>query len=267
MAGNGRIVHDDLLLKGEVVVDHIPVLWYAPRNLRNKADDQRHVVIWLPGFGGSKEAVSADLIRLASEGYLAVSFDPAQHGARRISSQEELVERVRGNIRKYFWPILTLTAEEFPRMIDWALDEFSIAGRVMAGGISMGGDIAVAAGSVDTRISVISACIATADWLRPNSHEPPGHADVYAAHCYQRRNPLTHPELYAHRPFISFQCGDLDRQVPAEGAEAFREVLSPVYGDEIGRIQVNRLAGVQHAYTEEMAQHSLKWFNLHRGVQ
>lgn len=242
----------------QAVVDHIPLLWCEPEEA-----DRRDLVIWLPGFSGTKESVSAHLEAFAAGGMVAVSFDPHQHGERRVEPQGALVQRVVGNIRNYFWPILTLTAEEVPRIIDWAVAQLGISGHVMIGGISMGGDIAVAAAGLDHRIRAVAACIATPDWMRPGSHEPPGQPDTYAQNCFRRRNPLTHLDDYQHGPAITFQCGDLDTQVPPDGAERFAARLRDIYRQYPDRLEVVRHSGVAHQFTPEMFDRCMAWFRRH----
>jgi dienelactone hydrolase len=239
-------------------VGEIPVLVIAPKETR-----KRHLVIWLTGFSGSKEAVEPQLRDLAARGFVALSFDPYQHGERRIEEQAQLGPRVRGNIRKYFWPILARTAEETPQIIDWAIRELGVRKDVGIGGISMGGDISVAAAGVDRRIKVVSACVATPDWMRPGSFEPPGEPDAAAQADYDRRNPLTHLEAYKHRPAIAFQSGADDRQVPADGGQRFVEALKPRYGKHADRLQVNLQPGTPHRFTPEMWAASLRWFETY----
>lgn len=241
-------------------VGEIPVLVIAPKETRG-----RSLVIWLTGFSGSKDSVEPQLRDLARRGFVALSFDPYQHGERRIEPQPELVSRVRGNIRRYFWPILARSAEEVPPLIDWAIRELGVRKEVGIGGISMGGDIAVAAAGVDRRIKAVSACVATPDWLRAGSFEPPGMPDAAAQADYERRNPLTHPGAYRHRPAIAFQSGADDRQVPPDAGERFVELLRPLYGRNTDRLQVNLQPGTPHAFTPEMWANSLQWFETHLG--
>ena len=236
----------------------IPVLVIAPKETKG-----RPLVIWLTGFSGQKESVEAPLRELAKRGFVALSFDPHQHGERRIEAREELVKRVRGNIRRYFWPILARTAEETPQVIDWAIKALGVRPEVGMGGISMGGDIAVAAAGVDHRITVVSACVATPDWLRPGSFEPPGEPDDAAQADYERRNPLTHLKLYAHRPAIAFQSGAADKQVPPDGATRFVAALKPHYGEAADRLLVDLEPDVPHRFTPRMLENSIQWFTKH----
>ena len=71
-------------------VDGIPVLWCPP----DPSTDQGTLVIWLAGFGGTKESCAPQLRDLAAHGFTALSFDAWQHGERRIESEEELRTRV-----------------------------------------------------------------------------------------------------------------------------------------------------------------------------
>ena len=65
------------ILKQAMVAD-IPVLWAEPAT-----QAPRKLVIWLPGFSGSKESVQNNLLDLAAAGFVGLSFDPCQHGERR----------------------------------------------------------------------------------------------------------------------------------------------------------------------------------------
>jgi len=196
----------------QMIVSDIPLIWVEPAHT-----PARRLAIWLPGFSGTKEGVLPQLEELAARGFVAISFDPHQHSERRIGSQEELRSRVAGNIRRYFWPIMTQTTEDIPTVIDWAITKLGVTGGVGIGGISMGGDISVAAAGVDPRIATVAACKATADWLRPGSFEPPGTPDKIAQACYDRCNPLTHLERYAIvRPFPSNVAARITRFHPTE---------------------------------------------------
>src|SRR4029453_14529526 len=96
-------------------IGHIPALWTEPGASAESAS--RKLVIWLPGFSGDKESMRDALRDLAAAGFVGLSFDPIQHGERCTEGIEALRARVRGNIRRYFWPILAQTAEETPLII------------------------------------------------------------------------------------------------------------------------------------------------------
>ncbi len=237
----------------------IPLVWMEP-----ETTETRTLVIWLPGFSGTKEAMQPYLADLAAAGFVALSFDPYQHGERRVESLDELRARVRGNIRRHFWPILARTAEDVPRVIDWAVRRLGVAEMAGMGGISAGGDTSVAATAVDPRIAVVAAAIATPDWLRPGSFEPPGAPDAAAQACYERRNPLTHLAAYRHTPAISFQNGALDQQVPPDGSQRFVAALrEELYANCPERLEVVLHEGTAHEFTAAGWTNALAWFRRH----
>lgn len=241
------------------MVGEIPVVYVAPRG-----EDRKKLVIFLSGFSGNKEDCVPRLEELAALGFTALSFDAWQHGERMVADVEELRRRIRGNIRRYFWPILAHTAKEIPRVIDWALQRFDVSDAVGIGGISMGGDISVVAAGIDQRIVVAVPGIATPDWLRPGTFEPVGEADEVAQICYDELNPLTHLEHYAHCPRIVFQNGAEDGQVPPDGSLRFCEMLwASHYKEFPERIEAVLHEGVAHAYVDAMWENSKQLLVAH----
>ncbi len=220
----------------------------------------RRLVIWLTGFGGDSNRMRPYLEDLAQAGFVALSFDPHLHGARLTSSREQLHECVRNNLRRWFWPILHQTACDVSTVLDWCADHLQVVPACGVGGISMGGDIAVAAAGRDRRIVAVSAGIATPDWMRPGSFEPPGQPDTQAWSAYHASNPFTHPERYGHCPALNFECGAADRQVPADGATRFAALLADRYAATPERLQVNLHPEVAHRYTDDMWRNARAWF-------
>jgi dienelactone hydrolase len=238
-------------------IDHIPAIWVEPAI----SAAPRRLVIWLTGLSGSKEGVIPNLHDLAGRGFLALSFDPWQHGERGTESGEQIIQRVFGNFRRHMWPILAHTTEDTLRVIDWAIATLGVTPVIEMGGISMGGDISVAAAGLDQRIARVAAGIATADWLRPGSNTLPGEPDAYALLMYQRLNPLTHLQSYAHCPAITFECGAQDDHVPPDGALRFRDALAATYAACPERLRVNLHPGVGHAFTDTMWANCLDWLD------
>lgn len=240
-----------------VMIGEIPAIVAAPPDTKG-----RTLILWYPGFSGAKEGSEPRLKELAAMGYVAIGPEVFQHGERRIEPQAQLPLRVRGNIRRFFWPILAKTAEEVPSVINWAIKELGVSPEVGIGGTSMGGDISVAAAGVDKRIKVVSAIVATPDWMRGGSWEPPGWPDWAAQADYDRRNPLTHPQFYTHRPYIAFQSGAVDIQVPPEAGERFVAILKKdIYQGAENRLKVNLIPGVGHGFHPSMWTNTVEWFN------
>ncbi|MEU6581537.1 prolyl oligopeptidase family serine peptidase [Nocardia sp. NPDC046763] len=247
-------------------VDDIPVIWVDPVDKRQAA----HLVLWLPYFTGTKEDMLPQLRQLAAAGFVALSFDPWQHGQRGSESPEQLSARVFGDFRRNMWPILGRTALDTLRVIDWAVTHLGVTSSIGVGGISMGGDIAIAAAGLDPRITSVAAMLATPDWLRPGMHHPVrtdellpmGTPDAYGNFFYDRINPLTNLASYDHQPAIAIECGAEDQHVPPDGAQRFQTALAERYPDYAGRLQLTRHAGAAHYPVPQMWDNCVEWFKL-----
>jgi dienelactone hydrolase len=249
------------------LVDHIPVLWCAP----TLPSSRTKLVIWLNGLSGTKEQMLPYLQDLAGAGYTALSFDAWQHGARGAEAPAGLATRVFGNFRHAMWPILGQTTLDTLRVIDWAVRALDVEPNIFMGGISMGGDISVAAAGIDHRIQRVAAIVATPDWLRPGMQDlflpgtllSPGVPDAYAQYFYDHLNPLTHLDAYAHGPAITFECAANDTHVPPDGALRFQAALREHAPASANRIRVNLVPGTGHMDAREPPfwQHCLAWFS------
>lgn len=158
------------------------------------------------------------------------------------------------------WPILGHTTLDALRVIDWAQAALNVEPEVYVGGLSMGGDVAVAAAGMDHRIQRVAAVVATPDWLRPGMEDafqpgtpiPPGTPDRYAQFFYDTLNPLTHLRSYAHAPAIYFLCGESDTHVPPDGAVRFQSALRDVAPAAADRIQIDFIPGLRHLDTRDL---------------
>lgn len=241
----------------------IPVLWKEPG-----ASTAQKMVIWLPGFTDAKESTSANLSDLAAAGFVALSFDPVDHGERSHRTKRVIVDPTNGRFRsetdgklyRHYWSIVAETAEEVSLIIDWAVDKLGVAPAVGIGGKSMGGDIAVTAAGLEPRIVAVAACIATADWRKPGSIYQLSAPNPIIQAQYERYNPLTNLARYQHCPAISFQCRADDPIVPADGAVRFVQALTPTYATCPEQLDVVLEEGDVHQLTLTMWQNSLQWF-------
>lgn len=231
-----------------VDVEGIPVVWQAPE--RRPVG----VALWLTHLGGSAERTLPMLSRLAGTGFLAVSFDPPGHGLRGAGDPWKLAGEVLGSFRRRMWPLLGQTTLECLRVLDWAQHELDVPDLVVAGGVSMGGDVAVALAGIDARVARVSALVATPDWSRPHMRaldDPAqlvdqGVADAYARWFYEALDPMTHIEAYGRDVAISFQSGASDHHVPADDAMAFRQACLERFPDAHDRIDVRVHPGAGH---------------------
>lgn len=244
-----------------VWIDHIPVLYIAPPS----QGPATRLVIWLNGLSGTKEQTLPYLQDLAAAGFLALSFDAWGHGERGTQAPQELLARVFGNFRREMWPILGQTTLDTLRVIDWAITALDVAPQVYMGGLSMGGDIAVAAAGIDHRIRRVAAMVATPDWSRPGMQDlfqpgtllAPGVPDAYAQYFYDQLNPLTHLSAYAHAPHITFECAANDTHVPPDGAQRFQTALHQTIPSAADHIRINLIPDAGHLD----ARHPIFWRN------
>ena len=252
---------------GVDTLEGIPVRWVMP-------DGPRGVALWLTHLGGSIEQTVPMLTRLAERGMLAVSFDPPGHGQRSAGRDPwELAGEVLGAFRRRMWPLAGRTVLESLRVLDWVDERFQVVGRRVAGGVSMGGDVAVALAGIDARIDRVAAIAATPDWTRPGMQTlgatpvllDQGRADRFAQWFFDALNPIAHLGAYGRDVAIAFFCGAADRHVPAEAAARFRTALCDRDPRAADRVRVVLYEGLDHleaASDERLYSAALEWLSL-----
>lgn len=228
--------------------DGIPIIISRPK------ERAQRLFLHLPAFGQTKEDTKPVLDHLAEKGFVAIGMDTWQQGERGRESRDQLTARVFGNFCRNMWPILGQTTLDVSRIIDWALAEFDLAAPVFLSGLSMGGDIAVAAAGLDPRISNVVAVGSTPDWKRPGMHDvmdakkllPHGEPDLYAQFFYDQLDPLTHLDHYARGPFLNFISCELDNHIPLDGVTRFKAALSEKYPQAGKRVSFTVLPSHRH---------------------
>lgn len=229
-------------------VGDVPALVHRP----DTDTEVRGLVVWLPFLGGAKGTFEPVLKRAAASGFVGVGIDPRRHGERADIPGERLREEVMGMFRAVMWPILGGTTLDARAVVDWAHDRYHLTGPVLAGGVSMGGDIAVALAGIDSRVQRVAAIAATPDWTRPGMTRPgqpgavldQGEPSQTGQRLYEQFDPLTHPGAFARDLHMRFDVGTADTHVPGEAARRFARLLAastPTAG-----VEVVEHAGLDH---------------------
>ena len=231
-----------------VTVEGIPIVLIVPERR------QGPLALWMSHLGGSKEQTLDMLRTLAAAGLPAVSFDAVGHGERAEYEPMQLMDRVMAEFRLRMWPLLALTTLDAMRVLDWTAAELGTGDDIVAGGVSMGGDVSVALAGVDDRVARVAAAVATPDWTRPGmaALDDPSHVvdqgsgDHSSRWLREQLDPMLHLDRYRRAPAITFECGDLDTHVPPDGAVRFTQRLTDLDPTAGAGVQVHRHAGLDH---------------------
>jgi len=230
--------------------DGIPILLVVPEQVSGP------LALWMSHLGGSKEQCLEQLRALAGAGSPAVSFDAIEHGERAVFDPQQVLTLVMSDFRRSMWPLLGVSALDAMRVVDIVSGDLGRGpdDEVVAGGVSMGGDTAVAFAGIDDRVSRVAALGSTPDWSRPgmtkiddpSTELDQGNGDRYSHWLRERLDPMLHVESYTRGQEILFECGGDDTHVPADGAERFKRRLGELDADAGARVRVTRHEGLDH---------------------
>jgi uncharacterized protein len=232
----------------EEIVEGIPVILVAPPKPRAE------LVIWMSYLRGSAVKTVPTLERLAAAGHAAVTFDAPGHGARADGDPREFATQVLASFRQRMWPLLGLTTLEAMRVLDWAAAEVPATDGVLAGGFSMGGDVAVTLAGIDPRVRRAVGIGSTPDWSRPGMRElgdpsrlvDQGEADTYAQWFGDQLDPMRHLDRYRAGVEVGFQLGAQDHHIPIANARDFAAALSALDPEAGARVRIQVDPGLDH---------------------
>jgi dienelactone hydrolase len=239
----------------EAIVDDIPVLFAVP------PEPRPGLVLWLPYLGAHEQRAVPTLERCAAAGHAAVSFVAPGHGSRGGGDPMDFARDVLADFRRRMWPLLGLTTLEALRVLDWAFGEVPGARTVLAGGLSMGGDVAIALAGIDERVRRVVAIGSTPDWSRPGMRElsdpsrlvDQGEADRYARWFADQFDPMRHLDRYRSGVEIAFELGAEDRHIPESNAWDFAAALSALDPEAGARVRIRTHPGLAHGVISDDA--------------
>lgn len=231
-------------------LDNIPIAFCRP----DKYKSNNSIAVWLPYLGGSKESVKRELQMLSSYGYFAISIDLYLNGERVKNLKEDIRTLVFENFRAYMWEMLGITAMDIYRTIDWAIKTFKLNDYVVIGGLSMGGDIALAVAGMDVRIKKVSAIGASPNWDRHGMTDvmdskkiiEQGQPTNFGKWLYNKLNPVSNLELFCRPMQIHLEFGELDTHIHSEWTVDFKNKLIEKYPEEKCNIELIINNGLDH---------------------
>lgn len=249
----------------KVLIEDIPVIYIEPNNT-----NKNKMALFLGGLGSTKESLISYLNDIANSGYYAFSFDNYGHGERGTETRNEIFARVFGNMRKHGWKILGNTVIDSLKVIDWAIESLHLDSKIYMGGISMGGDISIAAAGVDKRIKRVAGIVCTPDWLRPGMHEvvnpnvlmDPGKPDDISQVLYDKYNPITHLDRYIYGPEIKVIVGEKDNHIPPENIERFKKELRKLSSFDTNKIEIEYIRGQNSNHIDVLKRKDEWWPSL-----
>jgi len=210
-----------IMAKMEQLVDGIPMVLVGP-------DDEisGDLVLWM-----------SHLVVRPSRRCRCSSASPppgTQPPALTRSATADVARATRGRLPLRCWrrfgggcgPILGQTTLDAMRALTWAQEQTGRPGAALAGGVSMGGDVAVALAGIDDRVRRVAAVGSTPNWSRPDMRElrdpsvviAQGDADAYSQWFADHLDPSRHLERYRRGTAITFELGEADHHIPCENA-------------------------------------------------
>jgi pimeloyl-ACP methyl ester carboxylesterase len=128
------------------------------------------LVLWLPGFRADAAANAAELVELASAGFVAVGVDAVGHGRRRAVDLDARIARAPGGARGVMLELAAATAGELPALLAAAgaegLGDPACVGIV---GVSMGGYLAYRAAQTLPGVRAVVAVLGSPEWGAPGA--------------------------------------------------------------------------------------------------
>lgn len=207
----------------------------------------RGTVLFIHGFGASKDANVAELERFARAGFLAIGLDAVGHGERRFPDFDA---RFGGPDREArMFDVVRDTTRELPELVGllrsagWAHE-----GRVGLVGVSMGGFVAY--GAIPSRdFAAVVTLISSPEWRSDAPEHPRRHLDAFF--------PCALLSQFALR----------DALIRADEVRAFHRELQPRYQAAPDRLATYEFPHSEHFMREEdwhlAIDNATRWFSRH----
>ena len=140
-------------------VGNVPVRIYAP-----EGGAARAAVLFFHGLRSSGKVLEVEARAIAAAGVTAIVPDAPHHGARRDAILDAMPDTATREGYATLLRILREARDEVPALVDHALELGHE--EVAIGGVSMGGYIALAAGTIEPRLVAVVSLLGSPDWSR-----------------------------------------------------------------------------------------------------
>lgn len=204
-------------------LDDISLCFVKPENIKG-------IALWIPYFGGTCDTCAKDLFYISKNNYVAISIDPWMHGERGKSRKPSIRTDALNHFRKVMWQVIGLTVIDSYKVIDWACEEFEIVENIVAGGLSMGGDIAISLAGIDNRIKRVAGVASSPDWYRKGMTDvmdstkiiDQGNPTHFSQWLCEKLNPSLNIESYKHDVTMQLEYGTKDTHILSKWAVDFK---------------------------------------------
>jgi dienelactone hydrolase len=229
-------------------VDDISICYVLPKEINS-------IALWIPYLGGNRGTGASEILKLSDQGSLAISFDPWMHGEKYKNNKPSIRTRALKEFRTVMWTVLGNSTLDAMRVIDWAVKRYGVQKRIVAGGLSMGGDIALSLAGIDQRIMKVAGIASSPDWNREGMADVidgskiirQGSQTSYSTWLYEKMNPMSNLNSYRREISIQLEYSKKDAHIHEKwGREFKKEVESKkskaeiriISDEEVGHISL-----------------------------
>ncbi len=237
------------------LIGDIPVLRLIPRD----TEEPFKTIVFYHGWSSSKEVQLMRGMILASFGYQVILPDSVNHGERGIVDYED-PESVVG----YFWPTILKNMEEYEKIRDHIVENFSgDRDRLAVMGNSMGGFTASGIFTYNPEVRSLTMLNGSGNWTGANfifKELVPGELPDWLKEEEKKIgliDPMNHLEKIKDRPLLILH-GSADSVVDISSQREFYGKAQDLYSDK-SRIDMIEYKNLNHIVSTNMMEETVKW--------
>jgi dienelactone hydrolase len=240
-----------------------------------KGNQPMPVVIFVHGFGGSKEQYVPRMQELAGKGFFVVAIDAYLHGERKVPGIFPPGKSLSSLGEDYsIWvhqSAVSHTARDVSKIIDALSARPEVdRSRIGVAGISMGSSTCLVLAWKEPRISVVVGLIGAVDFWYDVTKTPPGADQDAKRSALSPRvrqlvaslNPQERKSVIAPKALF-LANGARDKGIDIQSVKAFVKDLRPSYEAHPDRLEMLEEPEAGHTVTDRMWSDCGKWLVRH----